>query len=146
MRMNAQTTPSSIEPAEGDGLRIFPGKASEPDGFLAVWRPDASLAGTDEAVAEHWIWAALDCPSSAPAYYDDPALCLLGRLTVRTEGPVAPEEPQLVASWRLGREGSSSTQPLRSSSPRGSCAQSRGRCRSISGGGSEHVAKEGKPL
>lgn len=140
--------PLSVRP-ESEVMRLFDGdmliaeaRASHPRVTTPERRPmlvaaaQASALGRELWTRDHPFPTCLVCE---PDRAEGDAL--------RIEGPVAPEEPHLVASWRLGREGPSGTQPLlRSSLPRGSCAQSRGRCGSICGGGSEHVAKEGKPL
>jgi hypothetical protein len=90
----------------GDGFGMFPGELGESDGrFAAVWRPDASLAD-DGAVRLECVWAALDCPTSAPVvnFGAGPA-CVLARLTARVEGAVEPEQPYVALSWPLGVDG-----------------------------------------
>lgn len=83
-------------PTRGDGLRVFPGRLE--DGlFAAPWRGEASW--------EH-VWAALDCPTSAPVL--NPAggpPIVLARLHAHIERiPAAGEELALV-SWGLGGAG-----------------------------------------
>lgn len=50
--------------APGDGMGLRPGRLGpDPDGPVATtWVPDASLSGDGGAVAEVFVWAALDCP------------------------------------------------------------------------------------
>jgi hypothetical protein len=86
-----------------DGLRIFPGRLDS-DTFAAPWIPSRELA-VDGEVPVPWVWAALDCPSSAPVTVDqglEP--CVLATLTARTEGAVEAGEPHLIVSWLLGRD------------------------------------------
>lgn len=80
-----------------DGLRLFAGPISRPDGngnpILAVpWMPDPTLAADDGQVAPQFIWSALDCPTGYVFLYDPQTggskaqPILLGRLTVRIDG------------------------------------------------------------
>lgn len=91
--------------APGDGLRIFP--AALGDGrFAADWTPDDSLAGDDGFVLAECIWAALDCPTSAPvANYGDGPPIVLGSLAGHVEGPVRVGQPHALVSWELRRDG-----------------------------------------
>jgi hypothetical protein len=94
----------------GDGLRTFfgpvPGRAGL---FAAPFVPDASLVdasngkGGDE-VAPEFVWAALDCPSAAPAMVGGP-VCVLGRLAVDRRGPVRLGYRYVVTSWLEARDG-----------------------------------------
>lgn len=90
----------------GDGLRIFPGKLADGERFAATWTPDRSLAADGEPVAAPWVWAALDCPSSAPvmgAKGWNPAV--LARLTARVDRPVVAGEPHVIVAWPIDRDG-----------------------------------------
>ena len=49
---------------EGDGLRLFAGPIADREVFAAAWTPAAEFG--DVAVDPLFVWAALDCPSSAP--------------------------------------------------------------------------------
>ena len=92
--------------APGDGYRLFPGAvAGRPGMFAALWTPDASLAD-GPALRPECVWAALDCPTSAPvATYGAGPPGMLARLTGRLEGAVEPERPHVVVSWGLGVDG-----------------------------------------
>lgn len=66
----------------GDGMALRPGRLGpEPDGPVATtWVPDASLAEDGGAVAEAFVWAALDCPGGwASDLVERPMV--LGRMT-----------------------------------------------------------------
>jgi len=93
--------------AEGDGLRIFPAELPGRDGLCgAVWTPHASLALVSEQVRPELVWAALDCPTSAPvANFGEGPPMVLARLTARLACPVKPGEPHTLLSWRLGVDG-----------------------------------------
>lgn len=82
----------------GDGLRIFAGPVG--DGVWAdVWTPAAEFSGPEFA------WAALDCPSSAPALADGLGErfgpFVLARLGVRVEAPLEPGRDHVIVSWGL---------------------------------------------
>ena len=83
----------------GDGFRIFPGPLSGGDGaFACVWTPQA------DHQAE--VWAALDCPTSAPiANFGEGPPVVLARLAAKRLGAVSPGRPHVIVSWPLGIEG-----------------------------------------
>ena len=90
----------------GDGFGIYPGPLAEGEGrFAAVWRPDLSLA-QDGEVRTECVWAALDCPTSAPVvnFGAGPA-CVLARLTAEIDGTVEPERPYVIVSRPLEVDG-----------------------------------------
>jgi hypothetical protein len=89
-----------------DGLRIFPGPLSGDVTFAATWTPHRSLAGDGAAVRPEFVWAALDCPTSAPAanFGEGPPV-VLARLAARIDAPVEAGAPHVALSWRLGGEG-----------------------------------------
>jgi hypothetical protein len=90
----------------GDGFRIFPGEVEGRGLFAAPWSPDPSLAGPDGLVREECVWAALDCPTSAPvAIYGENRPIVLARLGARLLGPVPVGEPHVLVSWRLEVDG-----------------------------------------
>ena len=92
----------------GDGLRIFPGPT---DGmFAAPWTPDPGLAREDGALPPEIVWAALDCPTSAPGMNkpgpDGKVLpIVLARLAVHLREPVAAGAEHVITSWEIGRDG-----------------------------------------
>ena len=87
------------ERAAGDGFRVFPGALPDRRGLhAAVWTP----AGT----APECVWAALDCPTSAPvANFEAGPAIVLARLAARIDAPVQDGTPHVVMSWPLGSEG-----------------------------------------
>jgi hypothetical protein len=89
----------------GDGFGIFPGELPEGGRFAAVWRPHASLA-PDGVLPEECVWAALDCPTSAPVvnFGAGPA-CVLARLTAQVDREVEPGRPHVVVSRALNVDG-----------------------------------------
>ena len=92
-------------PDRDDGLRIFPGPLG--DGrFSARWTPAAGLARPDGSVRPEAVWAALDCPTSAPlANWGEGPPIVLARLTAALGAPVRAGEPHALVSWELGRDG-----------------------------------------
>jgi hypothetical protein len=91
--------------APHDGLRVFPGELR--DGlFAAAWTPDASLGNGNGEVRPECVWAALDCPTSAPvANFGDGPPVVLARLTARLASSVRVGEPHALVSWPLAVEG-----------------------------------------
>jgi hypothetical protein len=92
-------------PDRHDGMRIFPGPLG--DGrFAAPWTPDESLSDGTGAVREEHVWAALDCPTSAPVvtFGEGPPL-VLARLTARLGASVRVGERHSIVSWPLGVDG-----------------------------------------
>lgn len=87
--------------APGDGLRIFAGPVR--DGVWAdAWAPQPEHAGAE------FVWAALDCPTSAPAVADGRAErfgpFVLAQLGVRVESPLEPGRDHVVVAWHLAGE------------------------------------------
>lgn len=93
----------------GDGLRIFAGSVG--DGvFASTWTPPASVVDGGGAVPSEIVWAALDCPTSAPGMNTPDAEgrllpIVLARLAVDVRAPVEPEAEHVIMSWDLGRDG-----------------------------------------
>jgi hypothetical protein len=89
----------------GDGMRVFPGSLG--DGrFAADWTPDESLGDGEGRVRPECVWAALDCPTSAPiATFGEGPPVVLARLTARLGAPVRVGEPHAIVSWPLAVDG-----------------------------------------
>jgi hypothetical protein len=89
----------------GDGLRLFPGPLDE-GMFAADWRPDESLDDGSGHVRPEYVWAALDCPTSAPVanFATGPAM-VLARLTARLAGTVRVGEHHAILAWPLAASG-----------------------------------------
>ena len=90
-----------------DGLEIFPVELPGRDGlFGAPWTPDESVANGNGWVRPEDVWAALDCPTSAPvANYADGPPIVLASLTARLGCPVRVGEAHTILSWGLERDG-----------------------------------------
>jgi hypothetical protein len=86
-------------PERPDGFGITPGPLPGRDGlFGACWTP-----GED---APELVWAALDCPTSAPvANFGEGPPMVLASLTARLGCAVRTGEPHTILSWALGEEG-----------------------------------------
>jgi hypothetical protein len=79
-----------------DALCLFTGPVG--DGRFAVpWTPPEWTGRA--AVEPEFAWAALDCPSSAPAHGTISAPVVLGRLTVALEGPIEVGAPHVIQAW-----------------------------------------------
>jgi hypothetical protein len=92
--------------AIGDGLRIFPGPVGSRSMVAAPWIPDTSLDDGSGHVAPEFLWAALDCTSAFPFLpMPDGQAIVLGELSVRIDGHVAPGEGCVVTGWAVGIEG-----------------------------------------
>ena len=92
--------------AAGDGFGLTPGPFGGEGTFVCDWTPDASLAGADGVVSPEYVWAALDCPTSAPvATFGEGPPIVLARLTASLERPVRAGEQHAIVSWALARDG-----------------------------------------
>jgi hypothetical protein len=89
----------------GDGMRLVPGSLG--DGrFAAEWTPDESVGDGAGRVRPECVWAALDCPTSAPvATIGDGPPVLLARLTARIARPAMVGRSHAIVSWPLEVEG-----------------------------------------
>ena len=89
----------------GDGMRLFPGEL-EAGRFAVDWTPDASLDDGTGHVRPECVWAALDCPTSAPVanFATGPAM-VLARLTARLGCPVLVGERHAIVAWPLEIDG-----------------------------------------
>ncbi len=90
----------------GDGLRVFPGSL-EADGLVASpWIPDRSLANGSDSVGCEFLWAALDCTSGfAVLPVSQGRTIVLGELSARIDGAVAPNDKCVVTGWPLRIDG-----------------------------------------
>jgi hypothetical protein len=86
-------------PERPDGFGITPGPLPGHDGmFGACWTPDED--------APELVWAALDCPTSAPvANFGEGPPMVLASLTARLGCAVQAGEAHTILSWALGEEG-----------------------------------------
>jgi hypothetical protein len=89
-----------------DALCLFTGPVG--DGRFAVpWTPPAwatdptssESTGGDGVVEPVFVWAALDCPSSAPVHGTVAAPVVLGRFTVALEGPIEVGVEHVIQAW-----------------------------------------------
>lgn len=93
------------ERSPGDGMRLFPAPL-EGDLYATAWTPDQSLADAGGHVRTECVWAALDCPTSAPvANYGKGPAVVLASLTARLGCPVQVGEPHAIVSWPLQVDG-----------------------------------------
>ena len=93
--------------AEGDGLRIFPGRIEGHDIVAAPWTPGASLTDEDGTVRPEFMWAALD-DAGAWALIRNPSEgppVVLGQLAAKLLAPVRGGERCVVIGWPLGEDG-----------------------------------------
>lgn len=101
---NAETHPFptcfACGPLRDDGLRIFAG-AVRAGVYADVWVP--------EAAGPELVWAALDCPTSAPIFADarvrELGPFVLAQLAVRIDGVPTPGEEHVAVAWHLEGEG-----------------------------------------
>jgi len=91
--------------AEGDGLRIFPGRTADERVLAGPWVPHASLDDGSGRVPPEFLWAALDCAGAFAVLPAGDRPILLGELSARLHGDVAIGEPCIVTAWAIGVEG-----------------------------------------
>jgi hypothetical protein len=90
----------------GDGLRIFPGPIPSSSLVAAPWVPDASLADCSGNVGAEFVWSALDCTGFfALPMVPEGVANVLGELSLRIDGVVAPNENCVVVGWPLRIDG-----------------------------------------
>ena len=91
----------------GDGMRIFPADISG-QGMLfgACWTPREQDGDGNGSARPELVWAALDCPTSAPvANFGDGPPMVLASLAARLACPLHVGEPHTILSWALEVEG-----------------------------------------
>ena len=92
--------------AQGDGLRIFPGRVRNEPLIAAPWIPDADLADCNGLVWPEFVWAALDCPTGWVTTLLPPdQTIVLGTLAVEHQRRVEVSRRYVLAAWPLGSEG-----------------------------------------
>jgi hypothetical protein len=94
-------------PARADGFGIVPSALPGRDGlFGAMWTPGEGTGDGEGLVRPELVWAALDCPTSAPVanFGEGPAM-VLASLTARLGCPLRVGEPHTILSWALGEDG-----------------------------------------
>ena len=93
-------------PDRPDGLRVaFGPLSSDPSMTAALLIADATVPHQDGHVAPEIAWAALDCPSYAPALWPRRRPSLLARMTAELREPIALGRPVVAVGWSLGEDG-----------------------------------------
>jgi hypothetical protein len=94
-------------PAREDGFGISPAALPGRDGlFGAAWTPGEGADDGVGSVRPELVWAALDCPTSAPvANFGEGPPMVLASLTARLGCPVRVGEPHTILSWALAEDG-----------------------------------------
>jgi hypothetical protein len=94
-------------PARPDGFGIVPAALPGRDGlFGAAWTPDEWSDDGGGCVRPEFVWAALDCPTSAPvASFGEGPPMVLANLTARLGCPLRVGEPHTILSWALDEDG-----------------------------------------
>lgn len=87
-----------------DGLCLFPGPVDDWSLLACVWRPRAEMFDNG-VIRPEIIWSALDCPGYFAAAGGEPIVTLLGELSASISEPIVSDEPLIVYSWPVGREG-----------------------------------------
>jgi hypothetical protein len=89
-----------------DGLGVHFGPLTDhPDVNGAVVLTDATLPHRDGVVAPELLWAALDCPSYAPALTRRDGISLLGSLHAELLGEPRVGEPLVAVGWHESTDG-----------------------------------------
>jgi hypothetical protein len=91
----------------GDGMRIFPAELPGREGLYgACWTPGQEDGDGDGWVRPELVWAALDCPTSAPvANFGEGPPMVLAALAARLGCAVRVGEPHTILSWGLEVDG-----------------------------------------
>jgi hypothetical protein len=93
------------ERSQDEAVAITMGRVDGGETFAATWTPLAEFAAADGAVTTRFAWAALDCPTAAPAFPASGAPCVLGRLTARLIAPIEAGREHVVMAWPIGHDG-----------------------------------------
>jgi hypothetical protein len=93
------------ERSQEDAVAVEMGPVGGGELFAGAWTPAPDFASEDGVVDPVYVWAALDCPTAAPAFLHDAGPSVLGRLTGRLLAPVRAAQPHTVVAWLLGHEG-----------------------------------------
>lgn len=103
-----------VDRAEGDGLRIFPGRVADQDGatrIAAVWTPDPTLRQRGDSYADELpraslasTWAALDCIGGWAGDLSERLMVLAG-MTARVDALPLLGEEHVVVGLARGSEG-----------------------------------------
>ena len=92
--------------AEGDGLRIFPGKVAGRDVVAAPWRPSKDLGNSGGIVKPEFIWSALDCPTIwaliLTGMPDSKDQAVTSKLAVQLINPAQVDQDNVVVGWKIG--------------------------------------------
>ena len=100
---------------DDDGLRIIPRPLPpRPDckigTLVAPWVPYSKLASEDDAVADEFVWAALDCPTGFAGVgaqhlgMTGAETILLGRMSACIKRRPYPGDRCIIVAWPTGRE------------------------------------------
>jgi hypothetical protein len=94
-------------PERPDGFGIVPAALPGREGlFGASWTPGEASDGGGGRVRTELVWAALDCPTSAPvANFGEGPPMVLASLTARLGCPLRVGEPHTILSWALDEDG-----------------------------------------
>jgi hypothetical protein len=93
------------ERSQDEAVAITMGSVLGTDVFAAPWTPLDEFADGGAAVAARFVWAALDCPTAAPAVPPDAPACVLGLLSGRLVAPVRPRLAHAVVAWSVEHDG-----------------------------------------
>ncbi|MGB7684732.1 MAG: hypothetical protein WBL45_03020 [Solirubrobacterales bacterium] len=93
------------ERSQDEAVAIEMGPLGETELFAGPWTPATEFAAQDGGVDPLVVWAALDCPTAAPAFLNDAGPSVLAALTGRLIAPVIPGRPHTVVAWLLGHDG-----------------------------------------
>lgn len=93
------------ERSQAEAVAIAMGSVAGTDVFAGPWKPLDEFADGGDSVAARFVWAALDCPTAAPAVPTDAPACVLGRLSGRLLAPVRPQRTHVVVAWLVEHDG-----------------------------------------
>ena len=87
------------------GMCIFPGATGPSGVVVSPWTPSPETAGSGDAVADAFVWAALDCPGGISVMGDRYRPYVLGRFAARPTHAIHAGRDYVVAGWPLGSDG-----------------------------------------
>ena len=97
------------EPAEGEGLRLFPGRLDGGAAMAAPWTPPSDLVEGADQIPRELVWSAFDCPQlwSLIRWEEtgEDEAWVTGQMSARLDRPIVIGQPHVVVSWPIDREG-----------------------------------------
>lgn len=88
-----------------DGLELFTGPVTDWSLLASPWQPAPYMLDEKGMVRPEIVWSALDCPGYFACMGENTRAAVLGELQADLPSPVPGDQPLVVFSWPLGKDG-----------------------------------------